>query len=62
MPASTDKVTLNSLAAFTMENSGTKQYLEFFEPRNIRHFKMIFKSGYKNGLFTAITEIGMYKR
>lgn len=59
---STDNVTWESLGAFTMENSGTKQYLEFFEPRNFRYFKMIFKSDYKNGLFTAIAEIGAYKR
>nr|WP_294869704.1 DUF4998 domain-containing protein [uncultured Pedobacter sp.] len=59
---STDNVTWNSLGAFTMENSGTKQYLEFFEPRNFRYFKMVFKSDYKNGLFTAIAEIGAYKR
>lgn len=59
---SSDNVTWNSLGAFTMENSGSKQYLEFFEPLNFRYFKMVFKSDYKNGLFTAIAEIGAYRK
>lgn len=51
-----------SLGPYTFENSDKKQYLDLLEPATFRYFKMIFKSDYKSGNFTALAEIGTYKR
>ncbi|MES2454525.1 MAG: DUF4998 domain-containing protein [Bacteroidota bacterium] len=59
---SSDNVAWKSLGAYTFENLGTKQFLELLEPASFRYFKMIVRSDYKNGNFTAIAEIGAYKR
>lgn len=60
---SSDNVAFRSLGAYTLENIGTtKQFLELLEPATFRYFKMIFKSDYKNGQFTALAELGAYKR
>jgi len=59
---SSDNVSWRSLGAYTFENLGTKQFLELLEPATFRYFRMIFKSDYKNGQFTALSELGAYKR
>lgn len=59
---SSDNQNWESLGAFTLENSGDKQFLELLEPISLRYFRITFKSDYKNGSFTAIAEIGAYKR
>ena len=59
---SSDNVAWRSLGAYTFENLGTKQFLELLEPATFRYFKLIFRSDYKNGQFTALSELGAYKR
>lgn len=59
---SSDNVSWRSLGAYTLENSNLKQFLELLEPASFRYFKMVVKSDYKNGQFTAIAELGTYKR
>ena len=59
---SSDNISWRSLGAYTFENLGTKQFLELLEPATFRYFRMIFKSDYKNGQFTALSELGAYKR
>ncbi|HMI01945.1 MAG TPA: DUF4998 domain-containing protein [Pedobacter sp.] len=59
---SSDNLTWRSLGAYTLENSNLKQFLELLEPASFRYFKMVIKSDYKNGQFTAIAELGTYKR
>jgi len=51
-----------SLGNFTLENTGDKQFVDLPEPVNARYFKVLVKSDYKNSTFTAIAEIGAYKR
>lgn len=59
---STDNITWRSLGAYTFENLASKQYLDLLEPASFRYFKMVVRSDYKNGSFTAISEIGAYTR
>ena len=59
---SLDGQSWESLGAFTLENKGEKQFLELLDPVSIRYFRVTFKSDYKSGNFTAIAEIGAYKR
>jgi len=51
-----------SLGNFTLENTGDKQFVDLPEAVNARYFKVFVKSDYKNSTFTAIAEIGGYKR
>jgi len=51
-----------SLGPYTFENSGDKQYLDLLEPATFRYFRFVIKSDYKDGNFTAFSEIGAYKR
>jgi len=57
-----DAETWQSLGPYTFENSADKQYLDLLEPATFRYFKIIFKSDYKSGSFTALSEIATYKR
>ena len=59
---SSDNLAWRSLGAYTFENNRDKQYLELLEPATFRYFRMVFKSDYKNGQFTALAELGAYKR
>lgn len=57
-----DNINWQSLGPYTFENAEGKQYLDLLEPATFRYFRMIFKSDYKSGTFTAIAEIGAYYR
>ena len=59
---SSDNIIWRSLGAYTFENLATKQFLELLEPTTFRYFKMFIRSDYKNGGFSAIAELGAYKR
>lgn len=58
---SSDGAIWKSMGAYTFESIGTKQFLELVEPVTARYFKLIVKSDYKNGTFTALAELGVYK-
>jgi len=57
-----DGQTWRSLGPYTFENSAVKQYFDLIAPASFRHFRIEVKSDYKNGTFTAIAEIGTYRR
>lgn len=59
---SSDNQNWESLSPFTLENNGDKQFIELPEAITFRYLKVTFKSDYKGGDFTAIAEIGAYKR
>jgi len=59
---SNDGESWQSLGPYTFENSADKQYLDLLEPATFRYFKMVIRSDYKNGSFTALAEIGAYMR
>lgn len=59
---SSDDQAWESLGAFTLENNGDKQFLELLQPVSFRYFRVTIKSDYKSGEFTAIAEIGAFKR
>jgi len=59
---SDDKSTWASLGAFTLLSTGDKQYVELTETAMFRYFRVIVRSDYKNSRFTALAEVGVYKR
>lgn len=59
---SDDKSTWESLGAFTLLSTGDKQYVELTETAMFRYFRVIVRSDYKNSSFTALAEVGVYKR
>ncbi|GAA4300550.1 DUF4998 domain-containing protein [Compostibacter hankyongensis] len=59
---STDNASWESLGVFTLENSADKKFLELANAVSCRYFRITFNSDYKNGQFTAIAELGAYKR
>lgn len=59
---SDDKNTWEPLGAFTLASVGDKQYVELTDTVSFRYFRVIVRSDYKNSTFTALAEVGVYKR
>jgi Domain of unknown function/F5/8 type C domain len=59
---SSDKTTWTSLGSFTLLSTADKQFIELTETANFRYFRVIVRSDYKNSNFTALAEVGVYKR
>jgi hypothetical protein len=62
MQISDDGDKWSSLGEFTLEKIEPKQYVDLDIDYSCRYFKLIAKSDYNNGAFTALSEIGAYKR
>ena len=62
MQISNDGDKWSSLGMFTLEKIEPKQYIDLDVDYSCRYFKFIAKSDYNNGTFTALAEIGAYKR
>ncbi|RFS26810.1 hypothetical protein DVR12_03220 [Chitinophaga silvatica] len=59
---SNDNQTWRSLGAFTLLSINDKQFLDLTEAETFRSFKIIVRSDYKNSTYTALAEVGVYKR
>ena len=59
---STDGIEWNTVGEFTLENTEGEQLTELSVDVTCRYFEVIVKSDYKNGQFTALAEIGAYRR
>ncbi|MDQ0107561.1 hypothetical protein J2T02_002680 [Chitinophaga terrae (ex Kim and Jung 2007)] len=59
---SNDNASWRSLGAFTLLSVNDKQYLDLTETESFRYFRVIIRSDYKNSTFTALAEVGTYKR
>lgn len=59
---SDDNTTWQPLGAFTLLSAADKQYLDLTETVSFRYFRVIVRSDYKNGNFSALAEVGVYKR
>lgn len=59
---SKDNATWESLGAFTLASTADKQYIELTDTVSFRYFRVIVRSDYKNGNFTALAEVGVYQR
>jgi hypothetical protein len=59
---SEDNAVWKSLGAFTLLSVNDKQYLDLADAEHFRYFKIIIRSDYKNSTFTALAEVGAYKR
>lgn len=59
---SNDRNTWESLGSFTLASVAGKQYIELTDTVSFRYFRVIVRSDYKNGSFTALAEVGVYKR
>ncbi len=59
---SSDGVVWSTLGEFTLGSVTTVQYLDLSVDVHCRHFMVIAKSDYGNGNFTALAEVGAYRR
>lgn len=59
---SNDQATWEALGSFTLASTADKQYVELTDAVSFRYFRVIVRSDYKNGNFTALAEVGVYKR
>ena len=50
------------MGAFTLQNIGGMQYIDFPQPETFRYFKVIGKNDYSNSLHLALAEVGVFKR
>jgi hemerythrin superfamily protein len=56
---SNDKTIWESLGSYTLLSTADKQFIELTETA---YFRVIVRSDYKNSNFTALAEVGVYKR
>lgn len=59
---SDNQSTWEPLGSFTLLSTADKQYVELTETATFRYFRVIVRSDYKNSSFTALAEVGVYKR
>ncbi|NML41006.1 hypothetical protein HHL17_27680 [Chitinophaga sp. G-6-1-13] len=59
---STDNNNWIPLGAFTLAPIADKQYVELTEAVTFQYFRVIVKSDHKNSNFSALAEVGVYKR
>jgi hypothetical protein len=62
MKISTDGVVWSTLGEFTLESVTTIQYIDLSIDVACRYFMLIAKSDYGNGSFTALAEVGAFRR
>ena len=50
------------MGAFTLNNIGGIQYIDFLQPETFRYFKVIGKNDWNNSLYVSLAEVGVFKR
>jgi len=59
---SNDKTTWVPVGSYTLASVTDKQYLELTDTMSFRYFRVIVRSDYKNGNYSALAEVGVYRR
>lgn len=59
---STNGILWSTVGEFTLENATGEQYIDLSVDVSCQYFEVIVKSDYKDGKFTALAEVGAYRR